>query len=96
MKFGQAISDAMQGEVVFHLSDQTSGIRAIKFVHLDSWKTQIMMKRVGLKLLGIGGHDILRGEKVDQMRNGFQKWVSFRGPWQQMNQFETQGGIQAG
>jgi hypothetical protein len=28
------------------------------------------------------------------MRNGFQKWAIFPGPWQHMNQFDTQGGIQ--
>jgi hypothetical protein len=38
----------------------------------------------------------LQGEEVDQMRNGFQKWAVFPGPWQQMNQFEIQGGIQDG
>jgi hypothetical protein len=36
---------------MFHLSDPTSGIQAIKFVHLHSRKTHITMKGVGLKSL---------------------------------------------
>jgi hypothetical protein len=48
------------------------------------------------KTIGNWRKQYLRGEKVDQMRNEFWKWVDFRGLWQQMNKFETQGGIQVG
>jgi hypothetical protein len=36
----------------------------------------------------------LQSEKFDQMQEGFLKWAVFPGPWQQMNEFKTQGEIQ--
>jgi len=44
----------MQGEVMFHLSDPTSGIQAINFVHLDSRKTQFLMKVMGMRAMEKG------------------------------------------
>jgi hypothetical protein len=49
MKFGQLINNSMQGEIMFHLSDPACGIRAIKFVHLNSRKMGVTMKGVGMK-----------------------------------------------
>jgi hypothetical protein len=42
MKLGQLISNAMEGEIVFHLSNPGLWIRAIKFVHHDSRKIEVM------------------------------------------------------
>jgi hypothetical protein len=52
--FSQLISDSMQGEVMFHLSDPTNGIQAINFVHLDSEKTQFVMKVMGVRAMEKG------------------------------------------
>jgi len=57
-KFFQIISDAMEGEIMFHLSDPTRGIRAIKFVHLNSMKTQFVMKVIGMKGVEMGRFDV--------------------------------------
>jgi len=35
---------------MLHLSDQTHGIRAIKFIDLNMGKTRVTMKGVGLKI----------------------------------------------
>jgi hypothetical protein len=53
-QFGQLISNVVQREIVFHLSDPTSGIRAIKFVHLHARGTHFPLKFVGRKRGGMG------------------------------------------
>jgi surfactin synthase thioesterase subunit len=45
----------MKGEIMFHLSDPTHGIRAIKFVHLNYGKMEVMRKGVGMKGHSMGG-----------------------------------------
>jgi hypothetical protein len=54
MKFRQIISNVMQGEVMFHLSDLACGIQAIKFVHLNSRKTHFEMKMIGKSGMEMG------------------------------------------
>jgi hypothetical protein len=39
---------------MFHLSDPTHGVRAIKFVHLNSWKVHVTMKVIGMRTLEMG------------------------------------------
>jgi hypothetical protein len=51
MKLGQVIGNAMQGKIVFHLSDLGCWIRAIKFVHLNPGKMGVM---IGMKFQRIG------------------------------------------
>jgi hypothetical protein len=54
-KFGQLTDNAMQREIMLHLSDPTCGVEAIKFIDLNSKKTRVMMKGVGLKNHRMGG-----------------------------------------
>jgi hypothetical protein len=71
------ISNVVQGEILFHLSDPTHGIRAIKFVHLNSGKTQFAMKVIGMKGLQMGGVGIFmvgrlfRGGRVRGLAHPF-------------------------
>jgi hypothetical protein len=44
---------------MFHLSDPTHGIRAIKFSHLKFGKTQFTINMVGMKGHGMGGFNTL-------------------------------------
>jgi hypothetical protein len=55
MKFGQIISNSMQGEIMFHLSNPSYGVQAIKFIHINFGKMKVMMKGVGMKGHGMGG-----------------------------------------
>jgi hypothetical protein len=59
-EFGQLISNVIQREIVFHLSDPTCGIRAIKFVHLHMRGMQVPLKVVGRKRGGLGGFRTFR------------------------------------
>jgi hypothetical protein len=54
-KFGQLISNAMQRKIMLHLGDPAHGIKAIKFIDLNSGKTRATMKGVGLKGHSMGG-----------------------------------------
>jgi Fe-S oxidoreductase len=49
-----------------------------------------------IETIGNWKKQYFRGEKVVHMTNEFHKWVSFLGPWKEVNQFETQGGIRVG
>jgi hypothetical protein len=55
MKFGQIVCNAMQGEIMFHLSNPAGGVQAIKFSHIDFGKMKIKMKGVGMKGHVMGG-----------------------------------------
>jgi hypothetical protein len=54
-KFGQLISNAMQRKIMLHLGNPTCGIRAIKFIELNSGKTRVTMKGVKMKGHSMGG-----------------------------------------
>jgi hypothetical protein len=64
MKFVQLISNAMQRKIMLHLGDAAHGIRAIKFIDLNSGKTGVMMKGVGMKGDSMGGVNIILGRVV--------------------------------
>jgi len=55
IKFGQLINNSMQREIMFHLNDPYRGVKTIKFIDLNSRKTGVMMKGVGLKSYRMGG-----------------------------------------
>jgi hypothetical protein len=52
----------MQRKIILYLSDPTHGIRAIKFINLNSRKTGVMIKGFGMK-----GHN-MRGFNVIEER----------------------------
>jgi hypothetical protein len=54
-EFSQLISNVVQREIVFHLSDLTCGIRAIKFIHIHTRGTWVQFKVVGRKRGGLRG-----------------------------------------
>jgi hypothetical protein len=53
-KLDQIISNVVQGEIMFHLSDPTHGIQAIKFIHVHFGKTKFLVRRVRMKWHGMG------------------------------------------
>jgi hypothetical protein len=59
-EFDQLISNVVQREIVFHLSDPAYGIRAIIFFHLHSRGMQVPLKVVGRKRCRLGGFKTFR------------------------------------
>jgi hypothetical protein len=44
----------MQREIMFHLGDPACGIRAIKFVHLNSGRAEVLIKVGSMRTLVMG------------------------------------------
>jgi hypothetical protein len=55
MNFFQLVDNSMQREILLNLSDPTRGVGEIKFIDLNSGKTGVTMKGVGLKNHRMGG-----------------------------------------
>jgi len=51
-EFGQVICNVVEREIMFHLGDPTSGVRAIKFGYIHPWKAYVPLKVMGLKGMG--------------------------------------------
>jgi hypothetical protein len=51
-EFGQVIYNVVEREIMFHLGDPTSGVRAIKFGYIHPRKVYVPLKVMGL--IGMG------------------------------------------
>jgi hypothetical protein len=53
-EFSQVIYNVVEREIMFHLGDPTSGVRAIKFGYIHPRKAYVPLKVMGLKGMGLG------------------------------------------